>query len=65
MLGEAPLAHAAEHTASRGGRVFIVCASPCSFESLLAGIIGLAQPGLSPYSVVPQAACGDNPLKPA
>lgn len=35
------------------------------FESLLAGIIGLAQPGLSPYSVVPQAACGDNPLKAA
>lgn len=33
------------------------------FESLLAGIIGLAQPGLSPYSVVPQPACGDNPLK--
>lgn len=35
------------------------------FESLLAGIIGLAQPGLSPYSVVPQPSCGDNPLKAA
>lgn len=35
------------------------------FEALLAGIIGLAQPGLSPYSVVPQPACGDNPVKPA
>lgn len=35
------------------------------FESILAGMIGLAQPGLSPYSVVPEPACGDNPLKPA
>jgi hypothetical protein len=35
------------------------------FESLLAAMIGLAQPGLSPYSVVPVPTCGDNPLKPA
>jgi hypothetical protein len=35
------------------------------FEAILAGMIGLAQPGLSPYSVVPQPACGDNPVKPA
>ena len=35
------------------------------FEALLAGMISLAQPGLSPYSVVPQPACGDNPLKAA
>lgn len=35
------------------------------FESLLAGIIALAPPGQSPYSVVPLAACGDNPLKPS
>src|SRR4051812_47748627 len=35
------------------------------FESLLAAIIALAPPGQSPYSVVPLAACGDNPAKPA
>ncbi|MEZ4310145.1 MAG: hypothetical protein R3F14_19055 [Polyangiaceae bacterium] len=34
-------------------------------EALLAGILALAPPGQSPYSVVPVAACGDNPLKPA
>lgn len=35
------------------------------FEALLAGMIGLAQPGLSPYSVVAQPACGDDPRKAA
>lgn len=35
------------------------------FESLLAGIIALAPPGKSPYSVVAVPDCGDNPLKPA
>ena len=34
-------------------------------EALLAGIIGLAPPGQSPYSVVPAPECGDNPLRPA
>lgn len=35
------------------------------FESLLAGIVMLAPPGQSPYSVVAAPACGENPLKPA
>lgn len=35
------------------------------FESLLAGIIALAPPGQSPYSVVAEPGCGENPLKPA
>ncbi len=35
------------------------------FEAVLAGIIGLAPPGQSPYSVVPLPDCGDSPLKPA
>jgi hypothetical protein len=35
------------------------------FESLLAGIVSLAPPGQSAYSVVALAACGDNPLKAA
>lgn len=34
-------------------------------EALLAGILSLAPPGQSPYSVVAVPACGDNPLKPA
>lgn len=34
------------------------------FEALLAGMISLAQPGLSPYSVVAQSGCGDSPMKP-
>lgn len=35
------------------------------FETLLAGIVSLAPPGQSPYSVVPVPDCGENPLKPA
>jgi hypothetical protein len=34
------------------------------YEALLAGIISLAPPGQSAYSVVAQPACGDNPAKP-
>lgn len=34
-------------------------------EALLATMMAVAPPGQSPYSVVPLAACGDNPLKAA